>query len=471
MSNTVSTTTTLTDTAASVLTWDVLGWLKGPDGKPRRRRYFLVAALGSAFVWALALAVVWLVPRVWATDYTLILPSSDPDGRVSLNEVGQAYATSRSTYDGKSLDPRVNYRQIMMSDDVLSAAAELADVPLASFGAPRIKLIDQSSVMEIEVRGGSAKEALRKAQAVHEAFTKRLAALRADETRQRDQAIEQTILNTRYRLTRAQQDLLKFKVQSRIISGKQLEEVALMVSQLEQKAVAVEQRLAADSARLSSLSRQLGLTPAEAGRTLTLQADAVFMDAFRQYGEAQVQLTEAAHKWGDAHPKVREARGVSAAASDAMLRRARAVLSSRVGARDIQGLAMILQDRSRDALLNDLVRVAAESAATRAELAVIERQQAAAQTRMPELAEEAAQLGELERNVSFTEAVFTGVAGKTDIGNTNIYSSYPLVQTLVSPSLPRSPASPKPLFVALGAVGASLMLMVALSLAWLRAKR
>ena len=461
----------MSHTASSVLTWDMLAWLKGPDGKPRRRRYFLVAALGSTFIWALALAVVWLVPRVWAVNYTLILPGSDPDGRVSLNEVGQAYATSRSTYDGKSLDPRVNYRQIMMSADVLDAAAKLAKLPVAAFGTPRIKLIDQSSVVEVEVRGGSAQEALRKAKAVHAAFTERLAALRADETRQRDQAIEQTILNTRDRLTRAQQDLLKFKVRSRIISGRQLEEVALMVSQLEQKSVAVQQRLAGESARLLSLSRQLGLSPQQAGWTLTLQADAVFMDAFRQYGEAMVQLTDASHKWGDAHPKVRESQGVSASASQAMLRRARTVLTSGLGEGDLQSLAMILQDRSRDALLNDLVRVAAESAATVAELKVIERQQAAAQTRMPGLAEEAAQLGELERNVSFTEAVFTGVAGKTDMGNTNIYSSYPLVQTLVSPSLPRAPASPRPVFVAMGALGASLMLMVALSLAWLRAKR
>jgi uncharacterized protein involved in exopolysaccharide biosynthesis len=459
------------ETASAVLTSDLLGWLKGPDGRPRRRRYFLVAALGSAFIWALALAVVWLVPRVWAVDYTLILPSSDPDGRVSLNEVGQAYATSRSTYDGKSLDPRVNYLQVMKSADVQDAAAKLANVSPAQFGAPRIKLIDQSSVIEVQVRGGSAAEALRKAQAMNDAFNARLAALRADETRQRELAIEQTILNSRYRLTRAQQDLLKFKVQSRIISEKQLEEVALMVSQLEQKSVAAQQRLAGENARMQSLARQLGLSPQQAGWTLTLQADAVFMDAFRQFGEAESQLTDASHKWGDAHPKVREARGVSASASEAMLRRARAILSSRVSAGDLQGLAMILQDRSRDALLNDLVRVAAEAAATQAELKTIEGQQAAAQTRMPGLAEEAAQLGELERNVNFTEAVFTGVAGKTDMGNTNVYSSYPLVQMLVSPSLPRSPASPKPVFVALGAMGATLMLLVALSLAWLRAKR
>jgi uncharacterized protein involved in exopolysaccharide biosynthesis len=461
----------LGETASAVLTTDLLGWLKGPDGRPRRRRYFLVAAMGSAFIWALALAVVWLVPRVWAVNYSLILPSSDPDGRVSLNEVGQAYATSRSTYDGKSLDPRVNYRQIMMSADVLDAAAELADMPIAVFGTPRLKLIDQSSVIEVEVRGGSAKEALRKAQAVNDAFNARVGGLREDETLQRERAIEQTILNSRHRLTRAQQDLLKFKVQSRIISGKQLEEVALMVSQLEQKSVSVNQRLAGESARLQSLSRQLGLSPQQAGWTLTLQADAVFMDAFRQFGEAQAQLTDASHKWGSAHPKVREASGVSASANEAMLRRARAVLSGRVASADLLGLAMILQDRSRDALLNDLVRVAAEAAATRAELKTIESQQAAAQTRMPGLAEEAAQLGELERNVNFTEAVFTGVAGKTDMGNTNVYSSYPLVQMLVSPSLPRSAASPRPVFVALGAMGATLMLMVALSLAWLRAKR
>lgn len=462
---------TVTSAASSDPGMDVLAWLRGPKGKPRRNRYILVAALGSAFIWAVAVAVVALVPRVWAASYTLILPSSDPDGRVSLTEVGQAYATARSTYDGKSLDPRVNYRQIMMSADVLDAAARRAEVPAASFGQPRIKLIDQSSVIEVEVRGDSAEEALRKAQAVHDAFATRLAALRADETFQREQAIEQTIVHSRQRLTRAQQDLLKFKVKSSVISGRQLEELALMVSELEKKTVAVRQRLAGESARLQSLASQLGLSPQQAGWTLTLQADAVFMDAFRQFGEAQAQLTEASHKWGEVHPKVREASGKSASASDAMLRRARAVLSSRLRQADLQSLAMILQDRSRDALLNDLVRVAAETAATQAELTVVERQSRQARARMPGLAEEATQLSELERNVSFTEAVFTGLAGKTDIGNTNIYSSYPLVQTLVHPSRPHSPLSPKPVFVVLGALGASLLLMVALSLAWLRARR
>jgi uncharacterized protein involved in exopolysaccharide biosynthesis len=359
----------------------------------------------------------------------------------------------------------------MMSDDVLQAAARQAGISPAAFGLPRIRLIDQSSVIEVEVGGRSAEQALKKAQAVHDAFTARLAALRADETWQREQAIEQTIVNSRHRLTQAQQALLQFKVQSRIISEKQLEEVALMLGQLEQKAVSVRQRLAGETARQQSLMRQLGLSPQQAGQTLTLQADALFMDAFRQWAQAQAQLTEASHKWGSVHPKVRDAAGLKVSALSAMQARASALLGLPIRPDALQSLAMILQDRSRDALLSDVVRVAAEASATQAELRVIEQQLDEVQRRMPELAHEAARLGELERNVSFSEAVFTGVAGKTDIGNTNIYSSYPLVQTLVSPSLPRSPASPRPMFVALGALGASLMLIVALSLAWLRANR
>ena len=73
--------------------------------------------------------------------------------------------------------------------------------------------------------------------------------------------------------------------------------------------------------------------------------------------------------------------------------------------------------------------------------------------------------------MSFTEAVFTGVAGKTDIGNTNLYSSYPLVQTLVEPVLPETPSILGLLFVAAGAMASSMMFLTALSLAWMRAKQ
>ena len=458
------------DLMRAIFSWDLLSWFRGPDGQPRLQRYLLVALLGSVLVWAMALLMLWLVPRTWAVEYSLILPSSDPDGRVNLKDVGQAYATARATYDGKSLDPRVNYREIMLNPDVIAAAASSAKLPAATFGVPRIKLIDQSSVMEVQVQGPSAQEALRKAMAMQRAFEQRLEDLRSNEAALREQAIEQTIVSSRHKLLRAQQDLLRFKVESRIISARQLEELAATAGALEQRSIQVHQRLASDEARVRSLSTQLGLTPQQAGWTLTLQADALFMESFRQHGGAFGQLTEAAHKWGDAHPKVREAQGVLASSEGGMLQRARYVLAQPIESVQLRRLALILQDRSRDLLLNDLVTASAAAAAARAERGVVLSQQAEIEARMPGLAEEAARLDELQSRVSFTEAVFTGVAGKTDIGNANPYSSYPLVQTLVEPVLPTSARSPKPLFVGLGAMGATLMLLVGLTLAWRRAK-
>ena len=450
---------------------DVLAWFRGPDGRPRHRRYMAVALTGSLLIWTLALLLFWLIPQTWKIDYSLILPSSDPDGRVSLKDVGQAYTTARATYDGKSLDPRVNYREILLNDDVLKAAADLLGMRAKDFGEPRVKLIDQSSVIEIRVKGGSPEEALAKAKALQTAFSTRLSTLRSDEIALREQAVEQTMLNARNKLTRAQQDLLNFKVKAHLVSPKQLEAVTSLASQLEQKAADTQQKLASDTARAQSLGKQLGVSPKQAAWTLTLQADAVFMDAFKQYGSALSDLTEASYKWGNAHPKVREAQGLLQAAERSMSQRASAIASPAIDLDQIRRFGLILQDRSRTQLLSDLVTAAAAMESGQAELKVVRQQLADLAGRMPELAQEAAQLDELQSRVSFTEAVFTGVAGKTDIGNTNLYSSYPLVQTLVEPVLPETPSILGLLFVAAGAMASSMMFLTALSLAWMRAKQ
>ena len=450
---------------------DVLAWFRGPDGRPRHRRYMAVALTGSLLIWTLALLLFWLIPQTWKIDYSLILPSSDPDGRVSLKDVGQAYTTARATYDGKSLDPRVNYREILLNDDVLKAAADLLGMRAKDFGEPRVKLIDQSSVIEIRVKGGSPEEALAKAKALQTAFSTRLSTLRSDEIALREQAVEQTMLNARNKLTRAQQDLLNFKVKAHLVSPKQLEAVTSLASQLEQKAADTQQKLASDTARVQSLGKQLGVSPKQAAWTLTLQADAVFMDAFKQYGSALSDLTEASYKWGNAHPKVREAQGLLQAAERSMSQRASAIASPAIDLDQIRRFGLILQDRSRTQLLSDLVTAAAAMESGQAELKVVRQQLADLAGRMPELAQEAAQLDELQSRVSFTEAVFTGVAGKTDIGNTNLYSSYPLVQTLVEPVLPETPSILGLLFVAAGAMASSMMFLTALSLAWMRAKQ
>lgn len=440
------------------------------DGWPRRRRYLLAVFCANLVVWGSALAVVKMWPKSYAVESSLILPSSDPDARVDLKDVGQAYSTSRSTYDAKSLDPRVNYKEIMLSANVIDAAAAQLKVTSARFGLPRVKLIDQSSIMEVTVKAPSPELSLSMSKELHKAFHQRVNELRQDELTQREQAIEQAIRASREKLTQAQKDLVDFKVASQIVTEKQLDEMALTSTTLQRRLIELGQKVAHDRATVGSLSSQLGISPRLAGWTLTLQGDAIFLEHFRQLAAVSSLLSDFGHKWEERHPKVRDATGQRDNALGAMLTRARLLLGTAVTPVDLSRMAMVLQDRSRDQLLRSLVEAQASAEAAMAEMSAIERQQRQLNQALPKLAAESARLDELQRRVSFSEAVFTGTVGKTDVGSANIFSSYPMVQTLVAPSLPNSAASPRIAYVSAGAMLASLLLTAGLALAWLRSK-
>jgi uncharacterized protein involved in exopolysaccharide biosynthesis len=446
------------------------GAWKRPWQRRGLRRYILAAVLGNVVIWTIALLVIVAWPRSYLVESSLILPSSDADARVDLKDVGQAYATSRSTYDSKSLDPRVNYKEIFLSETVLESAAKDAGVDILKFGLPRIKLIDQSSVMEIKISGSTAEQALAKSLALNKMFLERLTELRRDELYQREQAIEQAIKTSKEKLAIAQNDLVKFKVQSEIVTEKQLDEMALTTTILQKRQLELNQKLAHDKTTSSSIATQLGISAAIAGWTLTLQGDSLFLEHFKQFSTASALLTDFAHKWEDSHPKVREATGQRDSAWKSMRRRSGEVLELHLSDANLRKLAIIMQDRSRDTLLRELVSAKVSADSISAELVIIDSQRARLAKQLPTLASQSAKLEELRRRVSFSEAIFTGAVGKTDIGSANIFSSYPMVQVLVAPAIPRKVSSPKMSYVGAGAAASSIFLAVGLALAWLRKK-
>ena len=83
---------------------------------------------------------------------------------------------------------------------------------------------------------------------------------------------------------------------------------------------------------------------------------------------ASARVADQAHKWDEQHPKVRESAGQRDGAFAAMLARARRVLGTQVDAETLRGMAFVLQDRSREQLLRDLVSAQSAADAARAEL-------------------------------------------------------------------------------------------------------
>ena len=85
-----------------------------------------------------------------------------------------------------------------------------------------------------------------------------------------------------------------------------------------------------------------------------------------------------------------------------------------------------------------------------------------------EQVEQAARLADLLRDLRVAEAVFSSALAQLDTNKSDPFASYPLVQTLEAPSLPRAASPPSALLVTLGAIAASMVLTIGFLLLWLR---
>ena len=91
-----------------------------------------------------------------------------------------------------------------------------------------------------------------------------------------------------------------------------------------------------------------------------------------------------------------------------------------------------------------------------------------AQARSPALIAQASELADLQRDHHIAEAVFSSALARIDTNKQDPFASYPLVQTLAEPSLPKRPSSPSLMIALAGALAASVLTIMAFALAWLR---
>ena len=78
------------------------------------------------------------------------------------------------------------------------------------------------------------------------------------------------------------------------------------------------------------------------------------------------------------------------------------------------------------------------------------------------------QLADLMRDLRVAEAVFSSALARLDTNKSDPFASYPLVQILEAPSLPREKSAPSSLLAIAGGVGATLFTLLGFLLLWLR---
>ncbi|MGF1501866.1 MAG: GumC family protein [Paracoccaceae bacterium] len=435
------------------------------DDAGRLPRYGLLALLGVAALWVPVVAYLQLAPVRYTSSVSLILPGSGASNSISLSEIGQASSFANSAYASPSLSPTVTYKRLLASQRVLAAAAGRLGVE-GALDEPRVKLVDQTGLVLLEMRGASPEDAQARAEALTAAFLAELETLRRDEQTRRADSARSAIAEYETAVGDIRQDITRLQRESGLTSSQTFEEIVAGREELAARLRDLDADLEQTTARTAALEAALGVEAQLAALSLKLQADPEFRNLGRAMATAASELAEARGEYGERHPVLIEARDRYTGTVSRL--RARAGRLTGLTDAALGQRIDLAADGERASLLAELVRLSAERRGLVAEHAVVADKLANADLRVDRLMEAAGRLDDLQRDYQVAEAVFASALARVDTSKADVFASYPLVQILETASLPARPSSPRKMIAIAAGVAGTFCLFLALALAWLR---
>ncbi|MEP5937547.1 MAG: hypothetical protein ABJ239_04415 [Erythrobacter sp.] len=439
------------------------------DGLPsvgRYKRYFAAVAAPLGLIWLVALGYIAFAPDSYDSRMTLILPGTGVGASMNLESIGQASSSTSSAFSSPSLSPTENYKRLLMSDLVLRDAAQIAGEDEGDFPQPSIKLIDQTNLIEVRMSGPTALTAQERMAALQTAFNTSLKDLREDEAQTREDADSGRISQLEAKVDTAQAALLEFQGETGLVSLDQFAGRITALDQLKQNERERRVRYAESSAATARLSTTLAISIPQARRAMQLKADPEFQELLRRYAATRGERSERSGTLADAHGAMEELAAEQEALEANIVARGEA-LTGLSGER-VLALADLAVTDTRERLFASLSERDSGNAANGAALTELRRQISRQSVDSAKQVEQAAQLADLLRDLRVAEAVFSSALAQLDTNKSDPFASYPLVQTLEAPSLPRATSAPSPLLVIAGAIAATILLIIGFLLLWLR---
>ena len=428
-------------------------------------RYAAISLLGLAAIWVPITSYLLKAPLRFTSDASLILPGAGAGASVNLDRIGQASSAAASPYANTSISPTVTYQRLLGAGRILDAAAISMQMNRRDFGEPRIRLIDQTGLIRIEMTGNSPEDARARARALLAAFNAEVDALRRDEIGMRDVSGQDAISEYRDTVATTRARISELQRRSGLMSIDQYNTLVATAENLSQDLGALQTRLIERSEAVTALEASLKTTPQLASATLRLHADSEFAAIINEMSEHAAKEARMSGQFGPNHPRVTDAQ----TALNATLQRARARAAVLTGLSDMQIVQLDLSSiGARAGLLSRLVETEADRAALAAEVASLRERASSAQARVESLINAAAELEDLQRDYAVAEAVFASAMARSDTTRTDLFVSYPLVQVLEDPSLPTDPSSPRRKLAVAAGGAASVFLMIGLFMGWMR---
>lgn len=433
------------------------GWFRNP--------YLIWAALCYSIITGVIVMYLKQSP-VYSSSMALVLPGSGSSNSVRLDDVGHVTSTTKSPYSSATFNPRVNYREILKSREVVKAASEAIAVPINQFGMPRIKLTEQTSILMVELRGPNGTAAQKKALALYDAFQSHLDKLRSDEAKRKDESVMKVLEHYIERVNSTRNALVEFQQRSLLISQDQIQQHTQHLSELRSRIHLSEAEVLHKENMVAQLSYDLGVSPDLAGRAFKLQTDTQFMGHLKELDESAKQISEFSSVWGKNHPKVKASQKRLVKAEKAAYDRSSVILG--MGHAQMLHNVNLSASPQRASLFKELIGTYAQAQGVQAQVDKLTLTAQRVEDELRVLARESTELARLQREHDLAEAVYTSAAAELEAGKADVFASYPVVQMMTAPNDPLQKTSPSMKIAVAGGVLGYFFITAVILIIWQR---
>ncbi|PKG56613.1 exopolysaccharide biosynthesis protein [Shewanella sp. GutDb-MelDb] len=434
--------------------------------KQRKSAYLKLTFTLVACIWLLVLLFILMTPSRYVSQWTLILPGAGAGAVVSLDSIGQANSSASSPYLSTAIDPRINYQSIATSKTILNAAAKTMNIKNSAFTKPKLKLPNQTGLMQFSIKAATAQDAQQRAWAHYHSLQALLSLLRNDEVQQREDAIRVGMASFANKVSFTQSKLLEFQSDHGLVSLDQFKELALTMERLKHSKVTLVSEYQGIIASQKMLEIHLSLSPKQAAGLLTLKNDQLFQQLLVSYTNVTAKLTEYSSRYGKRHPQVVTHRNEQKSILAAISKRCKVLL----GYADKRLMLMISVDDldGRAQLMQQLITLDTQAKGLNRRIASLTQQIHDWDHRLYDSNDDAAKLEDLQREHQVATAVFTSALAKMDVGKADIYSSFPLIQLMSAPTMPEASDKLAILLALVGGFAASISLIAGMGMLWIR---
>ena len=440
--------------------------INGLPAARRYRRYAPMIGLPLLAIWLSTALYLVAAPKKYESNLSLILPGSGSGGSMNVDNIGQAQSAAASAFSSTTLSPTENYKRLLMADVTLRSAARRTQEEEAAFPIPEVKLVDQTNLIEVQIAGASPAQAQRRAAALLDAFLLKLDRLRNDEADKREKADAAHLSDLATKVQETQHKLFKFQTKHGLVSIEQFNARIAGIDTLRDKAMEMRAAARRDSARAQRLVTTLLAGPQKGTQILRLKSDAEFQQLAARYAALSSDAEQKAASLGTDHADRALVDSERQAVRHAMA--ARGSKLTGLSPKQVLGSLDVDVSEGRSQLLVGMIDADAQTAGSMAALSQIQAELGTRQKNAPALVTQASELTDLVRDQRIAEALFSSALARLDTNKQDRFASYPLVQILEAPSLPRAQSSPSTFLALAGAVAASFTLILGIALLWLR---